>query len=393
VVIEGPLAPFAAMLVEHLDAQGYGSETVIRKIRLVGKLSRFLHETGRVVEDLGTAATLTEFVGTVHFPRSDRVTATTLTWVIEFLLEKGEIAPALPSSHGIEDILGRYRHYLIVERGLVPKTAASYERVAQLFLLEHPEGELANLSPAAVARYVTRECRRLDSVRGAERMVTVLRSLLTFALLEGLISSPLSSVVPSVARWGGASLPRGLTSEQVAAMLATCERDRTKGMRNYAILVLLSRLGLRAAEVAGLRLEDIDWHAGEIVVHGKGRADERLPLPSDVGEAVGHYLRHGRPDRPEERAVFLRLLAPVRGLAPQGVSDVVLAASERAGLGSFGAHRLRHTAGTEMLRAGATLSQVAQVLRHRSVTTTAIYAKVDHLALRQLATPWPGTVR
>jgi site-specific recombinase XerD len=164
-------------------------------------------------------------------------------------------------------------------------------------------------------------------------------------------------------------------------------------MRNYAILVLLSRLGLRASEVSGLRLEDIDWHAGEVVVHGKGRADERLPLPSDVGEAVAHYLRHGRPDRPEERAVFLRLLAPVRGLAPQGVSDVVLAASERAGLGSFGAHRLRHTAGTEMLRAGATLSQVAQVLRHRSVTTTAIYAKVDHLALRQLATPWPGTVR
>ena len=177
-------------------------------------------------------------------------------------------------------------------------------------------------------------------------------------------------------------------------MLATCERDHAKGMRDYAILVLLSRLGLRSAEVAGLRLEDIDWRAGEIVVHGKGRADERLPLPSDVGEAAALYLRHGRPDRPpEERAVFLRLLAPIRGLAPQGVSDVVRAASERAGIGRFGAHRMRHTAGTEMLRAGASLPEVAQVLRHRSVTTTAIYAKVDHLALQQLAMPWPGTVR
>ena len=147
-MIEGPLAPFAAMLVEHLDAQGYGTETVIRKIRLIGKLSRFLQETGRVVKDLGMAATLTEFVDTVHFPRSDRVTATTLTWVIELLVERGEIEPALPSSHDVDGVLGRYRHYLKVERGLVPKTAASYERVAQLFLLEHPEGELREPEPS-----------------------------------------------------------------------------------------------------------------------------------------------------------------------------------------------------------------------------------------------------
>ncbi len=172
-------------------------------------------------------------------------------------------------------------------------------------------------------------------------------------------------------------------------MLATCERDHAKGMRDYAILVLLSRLGLRSAEVAGLRLEDIDWRAGEIVVHGKGRADERLPLPSDVGEAAALYLRHGRPDRPPEEprfsCGFSRLF---RGLAPQGVSDVVRAASERAGIGRFGAHRMRHTAGTEMLRAGASLPEVAQVLRHRSVTTTAIYAKVDHS--RCSSSPCPG---
>jgi site-specific recombinase XerD len=212
-------------------------------------------------------------------------------------------------------------------------------------------------------------------------------------LLDGVISSSLGEVVPSVAHWGGASLPRAVTPEHLAAMLASCDRNRVKGKRDYAILVLLSRLGLRAAEVAALCLEDIDWRAGEIVVHGKGRSEERLPLPSDVGAAAADYLRRGRPVCPQRREVFLRLVAPCRGLASQGVSEVVRAASERAGVGSFGAHRLRHTAGTEMLRAGASLPEVAQVLRHRSIATTVIYAKVDHLALRELAMPWPETAR
>jgi integrase/recombinase XerD len=157
-------------------------------------------------------------------------------------------------------------------------------------------------------------------------------------------------------------------------------------------LVLLSRLGLRATEVAALRLDDIDWRAGKILVRGKGRKEDFLPLPSDVGAAITAYLRRGRPRRPE-REVFLRAIAPLRGLAPQGVSEVVRAASERAGLGSFGAHRLRHTVGTEMLRAGASLAEVAQVLRHRSIDTTAIYAKVDYVALRGLAVSWPGALR
>jgi site-specific recombinase XerD len=187
-------------------------------------------------------------------------------------------------------------------------------------------------------------------------------------------------------------LPRGLTTEQVAALLAGCDRRHALGRRDYAILVLLVRLGLRAAEVSALRLDDIDWRAGEIVVRGKGRTEQRLPLPPDVGAAIAAYLRQDRPRRPE-REVFLRVCAPLRGLSPDGVGEVVRAASERAGLGSFGSHRLRHTAATQMLQAGASLPEVAQVLRHRTVATTVIYAKVDHLALRELATPWPGSQR
>ncbi len=391
--MEGPLALFAAKMVEHLDSRGYAPETAIRKMRLVGKLSQFLQQTGRAASDL-RIATLEEFASEVELAPSDRISTTTLGWLIDFLVESGELASAVVAPPpDDDDFLGRYQHYLEIERGLLPKTVTIYTRVAKRFLVEHPEHDLGNLNPAAVTRYVTRECRRLDSVRAAERLMTVLRSLLTFALLDGVIPTPLSAVVPSVAHWGGASLPRGLTPEQLAAMLASCDRGGTKGKRDYAVLVLLSRLGLRAAEVAALRLEDIDWPAGEMVVHGKGRSEERLPLPFDVGAAIADYLRHGRADRPRQREVFLRLVAPLNGLSPQGVSEVVRTASERAGVGSFGAHRLRHTAGSEMLRAGASLPEVAQVLRHRRITTTAIYAKVDHLALRELAMPWPGAAR
>jgi integrase/recombinase XerD len=238
---------------------------------------------------------------------------------------------------------------------------------------------------------VTRQVRRL-TVRSAERLVNGMRSFLRFALVAGLTTAPLADAVLSVARRSGTGLPRGLMPAEVSALLASCDRHRANGRRDYAILVVLARLGLRAAEVAALQLDDIDWRSGEIVVRGKGSTEERLPLPPDVGDAIVAYLRRGRPQRPE-REVFLRASAPLRGLAPEGVSEVVRAASERAGLGSFGAHRLRHTAATEMLRAGASLPEVAQVLRHRTIATTAIYAKVDHLALRQLAMPWPGSLR
>jgi site-specific recombinase XerD len=288
-------------------------------------------------------------------------------------------------------LLERYRDYLSVERGLEPDTVANYLRVVAQFLAAREGCELAELTAADVSRHVTSQCRQISG-RAAERLATGLRSFLGFALVEGLIGMPLAGAVPSVARWSGAGLPRGLTSKQVSSLLASCARRSATGRRDYAILLLLVRLGLRAAEVSALRLDDIDWRAGEIIVRGKGRTEERLPLPSDVGAAVAAYLQRGRPRRPE-REVFLRTYAPLRGLGPQGVSEVVRAASERAGLGSFGSHRLRHTAGTQMLRAGASLAEVAEVLRHRTVATTAIYAKVDHVALRGLAVPWPGSAR
>lgn len=389
----GPLAPWAPGMAEWLTRLGYTPRLVERHLQLAGGLSKFLHRRGLTARDLSQEL-IEQFAAARRAKnRSRRPTARSLSWLVDYLSDIGvATAPAaLPVRSEQQVLIERYRDYLTVERGLVPDTAANYVPVVTLFLAAHPVRELHELSAADVSEFMTSQCRQV-STRGAERLATGLRSFLGFALVEGLISVSLVGAVPSVARWIGATLPRGLTSTQVAALLSSCDRRRPLGRRDYAILLLLGRLGLRAAEVSGLRLDDIDWRSGEIVVRGKGRTVERLPLPSDVGAAIAAYLRRGRPRRPE-REVFLRACAPLRGLTPDGVSEVARAASERAGLGSFGSHRLRHTAGTQLLQAGASLPEVAEVLRHHTIATTAIYAKVDHLALRDLATPRPGGAR
>lgn len=393
-VMRGPLGPWEERLAEQVRALGYAPTVARRQMEWVRRLSGFLDERGLVTNHLSPEVVEEFFAAVRTERRSSRPTAKTLAWVVPYLRDAGVTSGpvvARPQLSRDEELVGRYQRYLREERGLAPDTVGLYAPAAALLLRERGGRGLDGLGADDIARFMTRHCRRL-SPRSAERLATGLRSFLAFALLEGLIATPLASAVPSTARWSGAGLPRALSAKQIAALLASCDRRRAIGRRDYAILVLLARLGLRAAEVAALRLEDIDWRVGEIVVRGKGRTEERLPLPSDVGAAMAAYLRRGRPRRPE-REVFLRVLAPLRGLQPQGVSEVVRAAAERAGIGSFGSHRLRHTAGTQMLRAGASLSEVAQVLRHRSVTTTAIYAKVDHLALEGLALPWPEARR
>jgi integrase len=228
------------------------------------------------------------------------------------------------------------------------------------------------------------------SVESSKTLVCGLRSLLRFLFAKGYTGRSLAEAVPTVAR-RRQRLPRGLDAQTVGALLASCDRRTAVGRRDYAILLLLVRLGLRSCEVAALTLEDLDWRAGELRVWtGKGRRVDRLPLPDDVGRALAAYLRHGRP-RDQSRAVFLRVRAPRAGLSPNGIKQVVRHACGRAGVPECGAHRLRHTAASELLRAGAPLEEIAQVLRHRDVTTTTIYASVDRAALVTIAKPWPGS--
>jgi site-specific recombinase XerD len=206
------------------------------------------------------------------------------------------------------------------------------------------------------------------------------------------VSTALAAAVPSVAGWRLSGLPKGLESGELGRLLAGCDRRTGTGRRDYAIVLLLSRLGLRAGEVARLGLDDIDWRGGEVATVGKGNRAERLPLPVDVGAAIAGYLRRGRPATAQGRSVFVRVHAPHRALTTGGVTMVVFDAAQRAGLPKMHAHRLRHTAATAMLHAGSSLPEVGQVLRHRSALTTAIYAKVDRDALAVLARPWPVTI-
>lgn len=218
-----------------------------------------------------------------------------------------------------------------------------------------------------------------------------LRALLRFLHVQGLIAEPLAAAVPSVAR-RREDLPRGLAPSQVRLLLESCDRLTSAGRRDYAILVLLSRLGLRCGEVAALELGDVDWRAGELVIRGKGCRIDRLPLPGDVGEALVDYLRHGRP-RGFGRTVFVTVCAPVTAVSRATINDLMGRACKRAGMTRVGAHRLRHTVASELLSHGAGLAEIGQVLRHRDLGTTAVYAKVDRAALSRLALPWPGSER
>ena len=246
--------------------------------------------------------------------------------------------------------------------------------------------ELELLSAADVSEFVAFECRRLTD--GAARgQVAKLRPFLVYLQVTGRIATPLRWAVPKVADMRGRAMPRALEPEAVARLLASCDRRRAVGCRDYAIVLLLVRLGLRSVEVAAMQLDDIDWRAGEILARGKGGRHDRLPLPIDVGEALAGYLQRRPPC--ESRAVFVGMLAPGGPLTRQAVGSIVSTACSRAGIPRAGAHRLRHTAATRMLRAGCSLAEIGQVLRHEQLRTTAIYAKVDYAALRTLALPWP----
>lgn len=395
--IPGPLEPFAAGFVAELRRQGYTPASLRHQLELVAHLSRWLAAQALDSGALSpvTAKRFLTFRRDAGY--TNHLSEQALRPVIAYLQGLGAtpLAGAPVPDGPVEALLVRYRNYLASERGLMPATVRRHLGAVRPFL-EHrldPEGlELGCLSSADVTTFCVSRCP--DQSQGtAKWTVTALRSLLGFLHAEGLIRHPLTGAVPSVASWQATGLPKGLEPKQVQTLLTSCDRGTANGRRDFAILTTLSRLGLRAGEIAALLLDDIDWRAGEILVCGKGRRAERLPLPTDVGEALTAYLQGDRPRTAQGRAVFVRVRAPHRALTSGGVSKVVAAAARRAGLPRIGAHRLRHTVATAVLRAGAPLAEVGQLLRHRRAATTAIYAKVDRERLRTIARPWPGGAR
>ena len=289
-------------------------------------------------------------------------------------------------------LIGAFRAWLAEERGLSAATRLGYGKQASTFLATLPEPldeALSQLDAGGVISFVVDYCQGRNR-ESAKAMVTALRALLRFLHVAGYVPVSLAAAVPAVAGWRLASLPRGLDATVVERLLESCDRDTATGRRDYAILILLARLGLRGAEVATLELADIDWHGGEVLVHGKGNRMERLPLITEVGEAIAAYVMGDKPRR-GGMTVFRGVRAPWRPLSPSAIRGITARACQQAGLPRFGAHRLRHSLATDMLRAGSSLAEVGQVLRHRSQLSTAIYAKVDENALRVLARPWPGS--
>jgi site-specific recombinase XerD len=294
----------------------------------------------------------------------------------------------------LEALLARFDDYMHRERALSVRVAAFYHRIAQQLLVGRfgtRTFNLAELSASDISGFVLREAARW-SVGATKYTVTALRAFLRFLYVCDELSVDLTGAVPPVAGWRLTALPRHLASAELQQLLHSCDRRTHVGRRDYAILLLLVRLGLRACEVARLELDDFDWATGEVRIRGKGRHLSTLPLPADVGTAVAAYLRHTRRTT-SSRRVFLRLRAPVQALGLQSIAGRVRCIFARAGLPERGAHCLRHTAATQMLAQGATLTEIAQVLRHRSIDTTAIYAKVDHDALHTVVQPWPEAIR
>jgi integrase/recombinase XerD len=389
--VAGPLTAIAEEFRTNLLQSGYTPLTVVNKLRSIGYLSSWLQERGLGAAEL-TDERLEEYLrGRRQQGHGWEISRKALQPLLEILSRRRMLAStsSATESTDVDRLLARFSTYLREERGLVASTAVSYARDARRFLERcAPDGDLGQLSAADVPLAIRAESAG-RSVVTVQSLVSVLRSFLRFCHLEGLTGADLSGAALSMTGRRHSHVPRGVVRSDVSAMVRTCDRRTASGRRDFAILTTLLSLGLRAGEVASLTLDDIDWRAAEVVVHnGKGRRDERLPLPADVGAAIAAYLRWARPQT-SVRQVFLTAIAPVQRLSSSAVSAVVRRACRRAGVASIGPHRLRHALACELVSAGAPLTEIGQVLRHRGLDTTVVYARADIPQLRTLARPWP----
>lgn len=390
--ISGPLAPYDVGFTEWLVHKGYAPAVVRIQQRRMLHLSSWMQAQKIEIASFGPA-TVEAFIVTMDAQgRFRKWRMGSWAALLEYLATTGlSLADPPPTVRTAVDVLlARYANYLAAERGLADRTIARNVDAAREFVATRHCGDqldLEQLNPGDITTFVLERSRQRP--RSVPHLVTGLRSLLRFLHAEGITVTALADAVPTFTRWKLAGLPKALPEDQVGAMLASCDRTTTVGRRDLAILTMLSRLGLRIAEVAELRLDDIDWRRGELLVNGKGRRRERMPLPSDVGEAVVAYLSSARP-KTAVRQVFLCARAPYRAMSRNAVTNVVARAARRIGMeGPVHAHRLRHSAATAMLGAGASLDEIGQVLRHQDALTTVIYAKVDVESLRAIARAWP----
>lgn len=395
---QGPLGPYVDEYAGHLCEQGYSHQFAGQQIRWLADFSRWLQRQGLHVKDIDAQ----RIAGYLQYRRRRwrprRGEHSILKRFMASLRSKGLLPPEAPAAKGArqraEEDFGRY---LSQERGLSRATLLNYLPIVRRFLADRfgqKPLRFDQLLALDITGYVQRHAHDFCPKR-AGLMVAALRSFLRYLRHQGRIDIDLAAAVPSVATWRLSTLPKFIPIDQVQRVLEGCDLQGACGRRDYAILMLLARLGLRAGEVVALTLDDLRWDTGEILVQGKGRRQSRLPLPREVGQALADYLQKARPPC-SSRRLFIRDHAPRQGFAnAQAVSTLVRRALERAGVASTfkGAHLFRHSLATHMFRRGASLADIGNLLRHRGINTTTIYAKVDLETLRPLAQPWPGGVR
>lgn len=393
--VSGPLAGFREGFAAELAGRGYRPGSAADQLRLMAHLSRWLESQGLEAGQLDPDRVDAFLVDRRSEGYRRLLSCLGVAPLVGYLRSLGVVPVVVssPPQGPVAELLERYRGYLVGERGLVASTIRTYMTEAEGFLATRVglggRLDLEGLTTADVFGFVVEESGG-RSVGSAKLLVSALRSLLRFLLLDGVVGHDLVPAVPPVAGWRDSRLPKVVAAGQVSQLLRSCDRELPgTGRRDFVVLTVMVRLGLRAGEVASLDVGDIDWDRGEVIIRGKGRHDERLPLPVDVGEALVDYLRHDRPREVSTR-VFLTSRAPYGPVSADAAKQIVRQAARRAGLSGISAHRLRHTTATGLLEAGSSLPEVGQVLRHRSAATTAIYAKVDHRALRALGQPWPG---
>ena len=390
----GPLAPDIDGFAAWVASRGYRRSAARHKLRLASGISRWLEAAGLDAEALDEQR-FAAFLRAGEPPPVARGEAATGRQLLAYLRERGRVPAAVASEPGpAERIVREYERFLVDERGLGAAAIAGHLRIARSFLADRfgtRAVDLESLAARDASRFLLRRSRQVRASH-AQLIATVLRSFLGYLHQRGLIAADFAGAVLSVARRRSRRSPRSLAPDQVESLLDSCDRSTEIGRRDHAILQLLARLGLRAGEVVRLTLDDLNWDEGTVTVSGKGGRREALPLPREAGEALAEYLLRGRPAC-ATRVVFLRVQAPRRGFrSSAAICDVVRRGLARAGIDPpfKGSHLLRHSLACNMLRNGASLEDIGQILRHRHPDTTQIYARVDFEALRPLAPPWPG---